>query len=114
MIAVIKELETDLGFYAVRPTLMNIGCTPSAMAPRMLPQSGRTGWIRRLPSRVASLPNKKVKILWPFRQRRPATRLPPPDAESQQVAFDRAWADYVEWSGLDESGLPDARREDDR
>ncbi|GAA1052441.1 hypothetical protein GCM10009570_10300 [Dietzia natronolimnaea] len=51
----------------------------------------------------------------PIRARcgRLAPPLQPPDTRAEQTPFDRAWADYVEWSGLDEAGLPDALRGDD-
>lgn len=35
----------------------------------------------------------------------------PTTPEPAQASFDRAWADYVEWSGLDEAGLPEAPRD---
>ena len=44
-----------------------------------------------------------------FRRRPP----PQPPHEPDQAEFDSAWADYVEWSGLDESGLPGPRPEGD-
>ena len=53
-------------------------------------------------------------MLTVFRNKRRAAPVPPcapaespaPDAESEQAAFDRAWADYAEWSGMDQDKLP--------
>ena len=51
----------------------------------------------------------------PFRRRRGSTAPSvPPAVETDQSDFDRAWADYVEWSGLDEDQLPDSPQKDDR
>lgn len=52
----------------------------------------------------------------PFRlpARRRSAQASPPDTGSEQESYDRAWADYVEWSGLDEAGLPEAPRKDGR
>lgn len=46
----------------------------------------------------------------PFRflARRQAADAAPPDSEGEEESYNRAWADYVEWSGLDEEGLPEA------
>ena len=51
----------------------------------------------------------------PFRRRRGRSApSAPPAVESDQTAFDRAWADYVEWSGLDEDQLPERPGADDQ
>lgn len=49
-----------------------------------------------------------------FRARRQAAHAAPPDTGSEQESYDRAWADYVEWSGLDETGLPQSPRKDEQ
>lgn len=52
----------------------------------------------------------------PFRflARRQTAHAAPLDTRSEQESYDRAWADYVEWSGLDETGLPDGHRDGER
>ena len=48
-----------------------------------------------------------------FFRPRPSTKPShPATAEQDPLAFNRAWADYVEWSGLDEDGLPPPRDDD--
>lgn len=42
-----------------------------------------------------------------------APPIQPPETRAEQANYDRAWADYVEWSGLDEAGLPDAFGDDE-
>ncbi|MFN3600820.1 MAG: hypothetical protein ACK4UY_05460 [Dietzia sp.] len=55
-----------------------------------------------------------MRAFWPRRSaRRPrAAPAPPTPAEPDQASYDRAWADYVEWSGLDEDRLDEIRRAD--
>ncbi|MBB1032458.1 hypothetical protein G6027_16555 [Dietzia sp. SLG310A2-38A2] len=55
-----------------------------------------------------------MKKLWffGFGRGRAAAPATPTTAEPDQASYDRAWADYVEWSGLDEERLPEARREE--
>lgn len=43
-------------------------------------------------------------------RRHPAQAIPPV-TESEQDSYDRAWADYVQWSGLDEDNLNNQRRD---
>lgn len=49
--------------------------------------------------------------LFRLRATRPEIRPPTTDAAESQDLL--AWADYVEWSGLDEGGLPNAEPHDD-
>lgn len=67
-----------------------------------------------IPSRCAAHPNKNVKVSWPIRSRsgRRAAPAPPTAAGPDRASYNCAWADYVEWSGLDEDRLAEIRETD--
>ncbi|MBB1026015.1 MULTISPECIES: hypothetical protein [unclassified Dietzia] len=50
-----------------------------------------------------------MRKIWPFgiRRGRTVARAGPSAAEPDTLSYERAWADYVEWSGLNEERLPE-------
>ena len=67
--------------------------------------------VYEFPSEMGASPNQIVRLFRKFISSRQSVTPSPGNVGPDQESFNRAWSDYVEWSGLDEAGLREALRD---